>query len=122
MLTFLTKGLHFEEHSADLRVIQGCCEHTLGQAIYEINFFPYSLEDVKPSNKLLPLVEVSQPSQMSTSPSGGIPGAFSAWSVAIAWAAGAFIGVVITAAMQCTGFTSGGTGKMFPLAIQEGLL
>jgi len=120
ILTFLSKGLHFNEHSADLRVIAGCCDHTLGQAIYEINFFPYRLEDVKPSKQLPSLVNTSQ---MSTSLSGGMPDAFSAWEVAISWAAGAFIGAAITTAiMHCTSFMAAGVGKTFPLVIQEGLL
>jgi len=120
ILTFLEKGLHFKEHSADLRVIAGCCEHTLGQAIYEINSFPYRLEDVTPSEQLLPLVKMTQ---TSNSQSTGMPNAFGAWKVAILWAAGVFVGAVITAAIvRCTSFTSASVGTTFPLLMQEGLL
>lgn len=113
--TFLTKGLHFKEHSTDIRLIPDCCEHSLGQAIYEINFFPYQLEDVKPSKQLLSTY------QMTALPEGGRPHTVGSWTVATASVAGAFAGAAITViAVQSKRSTS--TGMMFPKVMQENLL
>merc|ERR1712032_156333 len=123
--TFLTKGLHFEENSADLRLIPGCCEHTFGQAIYEINFFPYLLEEVKPSKHLLLAEQPSKHShlaeQMGTLPAEGGANAVGAWTVAAASVAGGFVGAAIAAATgQCKRYAS--TGMMFPMALHDHLL
>jgi len=115
ILTFLTKGLHFKEHTADVRLIPGCCEHTLGQAIYEINYFPYRLEEVKPSKQLL-ITE-----QISTLPFGGRASAASSWVVGTASVVGVFAGAAIAFAFfRCKRFAS--TGMGFPKVLQESLL
>mmetsp|Transcript_61992 Transcript_61992/g.139815 ORF Transcript_61992/g.139815 Transcript_61992/m.139815 type:complete len:559 (-) Transcript_61992:48-1724(-) len=79
MLTFLNEGLRFPLDSPHLKIFEDCCTGSLGQAIYEVNFFPFRVSSWSYA-KLLPEEERNLSMQAER------PGV---WAAAAAGASGA---------------------------------